>query len=193
MKQILNSKPCCHWQAPRGTCLEVETCLAKKSLLTPSPYSGWSSNPSRPTLKNSLHAPPPLAWPCTHLEIHSVSTFLIKPHSQLRLLGCHALVCSFHLTDSADSPLGPQGSPNLSGPEITLHVVLMGLLTLAPPRMWASEDRDHVHSPLHCWCLRQTQACGWPSVNVCGRKGLSPTSHWASTCCLMTLAPWNNF
>lgn len=30
MKQILNSKPCCHWQAPRGTCLEVETCLCQK-------------------------------------------------------------------------------------------------------------------------------------------------------------------
>lgn len=112
-----------------------------------------SRQAGRPCAPSLLRAPAqailpllsgPTFQPCR--KRHSVSTYLIRPHSHhsfwevfhaymLRLL-------TFHLTDSVTSLLGLHGSPHPSGPEITLQVVLTSLVTLAPPRLWAPEGRD---------------------------------------------------
>lgn len=128
--------------------------------------------------------------PC--LKRHSVSTYLIRPHSHPRFWGaCQVSSIWFaHFApdkEAVASSLGANALPHPSGAEITLQVILTISMTLTPPRTWAPEGRVYVNFPLHCWCPGQSRVSSWPSMNVERKdsQNVSPTSQWVSTYCLM--------
>lgn len=166
MKQIQNSKPCWHWERPWGTMdrisipqahsQELSTCPSTASLATDPPRSSHllfqAGRPRAPSLLCALAQAilPSLSDPSFQPCLKTQLSFYL-PHQtskSLQFLGSlRASMLRFaHFLPHRPSHLSsriPWFTTALQPREHT-PIVLTGVITLPPPRMWTPEGRDCV-------------------------------------------------